>query len=61
MFVQRAAKTGAVVLNLLVTSGVGMGRVRWLSLAVVAMVGVWIALVRWIGQRHALMVGRGDP
>jgi ATP:ADP antiporter, AAA family len=53
MFIQRAAKVGAVMLNLAVAERMGLGRVRWLSLAVIALVGVWIALARWMARRHA--------
>jgi ATP:ADP antiporter, AAA family len=60
MFVQRAAKTGAVALNLVVSGSIGMAGVRWLSLAVVAAVGAWIALVRWLGRQHAALAAEAD-
>lgn len=53
MFVQRAAKVAAVVLNLLVAERIGLGQVRWLSVAVIVVVVGWIALVRWLGRAHA--------
>jgi ATP:ADP antiporter, AAA family len=56
MFVQRAAKVGAVVVNLAVAERLGLGRVRWLSLAVIVLVAAWIALARWMASRHAELV-----
>lgn len=56
MFVQRAAKVGAVALNLAVAEAVGLDSVRWLSIAVLAVLASWIALVRWLGRCHRQMV-----
>jgi len=51
MFVQRAAKVGAVVLNLGLTALV-ITDVRWLSVAVAVLLVAWIATVRHLGQRY---------
>jgi AAA family ATP:ADP antiporter len=51
MFVQRFAKVVAVVLNLSVAAFVGVQGVRWLSLASIAVLIAWIALVRYAGQQ----------
>lgn len=51
MFVQRLAKVVAVVLNLGVAAFVGVQGVRWLSLASIAVLVAWIALVRYAGQQ----------
>ncbi len=50
MFVQRAAKVLAVVLNLVVAAYVGMGNVRWLSIAVFIILVFWILVVRYAGR-----------
>jgi len=49
MFVQRAAKVLAVVLNL-VLSVVVVVHVRWLSLVSAAVIAVWIAVVLYMGR-----------
>ena len=51
MFVQRAAKVGAVVLNLGLTALV-ITDVRWLSVAVGVLLVAWIATIRYLGQRY---------
>jgi len=50
MFVQRAAKVASVFLNLLFASLFVSG-VRWLSLVVLAMLGLWVQLARYVGGR----------
>lgn len=50
MFVQRAAKVVSVFLNLLFASLFVSG-VRWLSLVVLAMLGLWVQFVRYVGNR----------
>lgn len=50
MFVQRSAKVISVLLNLIFAS-LFISGVRWLSLVVLAMLGFWILLVRYVGNR----------
>ncbi len=50
MFVQRSAKVISVFLNLIFASLFVSG-VRWLSLVVLGMLGLWISLVRHVGNR----------
>ena len=50
MFVQRFAKVLAVVLNLAVAAWVGLGNVRWLSVACLVILVFWILLVRFAGR-----------
>jgi ATP:ADP antiporter, AAA family len=61
MFVQRAAKVAAVLLNLVVAERIGTDRVRWLSIAVVLLVIAWIGLVRWLARRHAELASERVP
>lgn len=49
MFIQRAAKVLAVVLNLGLTA-VAFLEVRWLSLVVVALIGTWLLVIRFLGD-----------
>jgi len=51
MFVQRAAKVVAVVLNLGLTALV-IADVRWLSVAVGILLVGWIGVIRFLGQRY---------
>jgi AAA family ATP:ADP antiporter len=51
MFVQRAGKVLAVVLNLGLTALV-ITDVRWLSVAVGALLVLWIAVIRFLGRRY---------
>jgi len=51
MFVQRLAKVVAVALNLGVAAFVGVQGVRWLSLASIAVLVAWIAVVRYAGRQ----------
>jgi AAA family ATP:ADP antiporter len=51
MFVQRAAKVGAVVLNLGLTALV-VADVRWLSVAVGILLVAWIFVIRFLGRRY---------
>lgn len=51
MFVQRAAKVAAVVLNLGLTALV-IADVRWLSVAVGVLLIAWIATIRYLGTRY---------
>ncbi len=50
MFVQRAAKVLAVILNLGLTAAV-IADVRWLSIAVIVIILAWIVVVRFLNQR----------
>lgn len=50
MFVQRFAKVIAVVLNLAVAAWVGLENVRWLSIACLLILVVWIMAVRYAGR-----------
>lgn len=50
MFVQRTAKVVSVFLNLIFAS-VFVSGVRWLSLVVLAMLGLWVNLVRYVGNQ----------
>ena len=52
MFVQRAGKVLAVVLNVGLTALV-ITDVRWLSVAVGLLLVLWIVIVRFLGQRYA--------
>jgi len=60
MFVQRAAKVGAVVLNLGLTALV-IEDVRWLSLAVGALLVVWIATIRYLGRQYEARKDADEP
>jgi len=51
MFVQRFAKVVAVGLNLTFAAFVGAAGARWLSVASIAVLIVWITLVRFAGER----------
>lgn len=50
MFVQRAAKVLAVILNLAVATFVGLSNVRWLSIACLIILVFWILVVRYAGK-----------
>lgn len=50
MFVQRAAKVLAVILNLVVATFVGIANVQWLSLACLVILVFWILVVRYAGK-----------
>jgi len=51
MFVQRFAKVIAVVLNLAVAAIVSLENVRWLSIASIIVLLIWIGIVRYAGRR----------
>lgn len=55
MFVQRFAKSLAVAINLIVTAAIGIGGIRWLSIASIAMLIVWISAVRFAGRQFEVM------
>lgn len=55
MFVQRFAKVLAVVINLAVTTAIGIGGIRWLSFASIAILIVWIIAVRFAGRQFEVM------
>jgi len=55
MFVQRFAKVLAVAINLTVTGAIGIGGIRWLSFASVALLIVWISAVRFAGRLFDVM------
>ena len=59
MFVQRAAKVAAVVLNIGLTALV-ITDVRWLSIAVALLTVVWIGVVRFLGRRFDERKAEGD-
>jgi len=59
MFVQRAAKVAAVVLNLSLTALV-ITDVRWLSIAVGLLTIAWIGVVRFLGHRFDERKGEGE-
>jgi AAA family ATP:ADP antiporter len=50
MFIQRAAKVIAVGLNLGLTA-VAFLDVRWLSLPVLVLIGLWVLVIRYLGTR----------
>lgn len=50
MFVQRSAKVLAVILNLAVAAYIGIGNVRWLSIATLIILVFWILIVRYVGR-----------
>jgi AAA family ATP:ADP antiporter len=60
MFVQRAAKVGAVALNLGLTALV-VADVRWLSVAVGVLLVAWIATIRYLGTRYEERKEEGTP
>ena len=60
MFVQRAAKVGAVALNLGLTALV-IADVRWLSVAVGVLLVAWIATIRYLGSRYEDRKEEGAP
>jgi len=61
VFVQRLAKAFAVVLGLgLSVAFTGLDDVRWLSLATIALVGLWIVAARAAGGRFVELT-RGRP
>lgn len=60
MFVQRTAKVLSVVLNLLFAS-IFVSGVRWLSLVVLAMLGLWVQLVRYVGTKFKARAGDEEP
>jgi AAA family ATP:ADP antiporter len=60
MFVQRAAKVGAVGLNLGLTLLV-VADVRWLSLVVGVLLVAWVAVIRFLGRRYERRKGSGQP
>jgi AAA family ATP:ADP antiporter len=51
MFVQRFAKVIAVVLNLTFVAYVSLENVRWLSVAALLVLVVWIMIVRFAGRQ----------
>ena len=57
MFVQRSAKVIAVGLNLGLVAFVSVEQVRWLSLASILMLTLWIGVIRFAGRRFDLLAG----
>ena len=55
MFVQRFAKSLAVAINLIVTTAIGIGGIRWLSFVSIALLTVWIIAVRFAGRQFEVM------
>lgn len=51
MFVQRFAKALAVVLNLAFAAFVGIAQMRWLSVASILLLLVWLIVVHYAGRR----------
>jgi AAA family ATP:ADP antiporter len=62
MFVQRAGKAVAVGLNLALFAFFGdFSGVRWLSLFVIALVGVWLLAASYAGRRFRELTGEAGP
>jgi ATP:ADP antiporter, AAA family len=61
MFIQRFGKVIAVCLNLLVVTFVTIANVRWLSLASISILVLWIAMVRFAGRNFDKMADKGKP
>lgn len=59
MFLQRAAKVVAVVLNLGLTALV-VDSIRWLSIAVVAVIVLWFGVVNFLGDRFEREKGAAE-
>jgi ATP:ADP antiporter, AAA family len=57
MFVQRLAKMVAVGLNLGLVAYVSMEQVRWLSLASVLVLALWVSKVRFAGRHFERLAG----
>jgi len=55
MFVMRFSKSIAVVINLVVTGAIGIGGIRWLSFASIALLIAWLSAVRYAGRRFKEM------
>ena len=60
MFVQRFAKVLAVAINLIVTTAIGIGGIRWLSFASVAILIIWIIAVRFAGRQFEVITQQSD-
>ncbi len=60
MFVQRFAKVIAVAINLIVTAAIGIGGIRWLSFASMAILIVWIIAVRFAGRQFEVITQQSD-
>lgn len=59
MFVQRLAKVIAVGLNLGLVAYVSMEQVRWLSVASILVLGLWIGVIRFAGRHFEHLAGEG--
>jgi AAA family ATP:ADP antiporter len=57
MFVQRLAKIAAVGLNLGLVAYVSMEHVRWLSIASVLVLALWVSKVRFAGRHFERLAG----
>lgn len=57
MFVQRSAKVVAVGLNLGLVAFVSVEQVRWLSVASILMLTLWIGVIRFAGRRFDRLAG----
>lgn len=57
MFVQRFAKVVAVGLNLGLVAFVSIEQVRWLSVASILMLTLWIGVIRFAGRRFDRLAG----
>jgi len=60
MFVQRFAKSFAVAINLIVTTVMGIGGIRWLSFVSIALLTVWIIAVRFAGRQFDIMTKQSE-
>jgi AAA family ATP:ADP antiporter len=60
MFVQRFAKSLAVAINLIVTTAIGIGAIRWLSFVSIALLTVWIIAVRFAGRQFEVMTKQSE-
>jgi AAA family ATP:ADP antiporter len=57
MFVQRFAKVIAVFLNLGLVALVSTEQVRWLSVASILILTVWISMIRFAGRHFEILTG----
>jgi len=60
MFVQRLAKVVAVGLNLGLVAYVSMEQVRWLSVASILVLALWIGVIRFAGRHFEHLAGAGE-
>jgi AAA family ATP:ADP antiporter len=61
MFVQRTAKLIAVGLNLLFAAWIGLGGVRWLSIATLGLLVVWLIIVLQLSRVFERLTGSSRP